>query len=415
LLDAFGGFAQVRDIAEKSFAFRETLQVVTRLEKQRENRLRVLQNKLEKSEFDFSIADVRGFERLTNARLRLEEKMPISRGEIRADWLREAVKTGRIVSQGRSGKRFFLVISVNGEKVSAMREDGQGTSFALTRVNRVYEKIYKITEEAWEDAFHEIEEGKNPPINEPRPSNRKNDADDAIEIVGNSIESFLPANASEDEKRRATSFLWDCWADAEFLEKTGRDIETLKSEIWTPFEHRARVLHHFGYLDFTGETVTERGKWLADLRVDRPLLVGEALRHGLFERLEPKHIAGLMAALAADSDRNFGELYLSDKILDVLTEFENIVFDVSNVEWKNGVEPAPDMNFSAAATCEAWANGMDWNDLVFKTKAEEGDLIRLLSRTGEALMQIAFLKDANPQAANLARATAELILREPIR
>ena len=122
-----------------------------------------------------------------------------------------------------------------------------------------------------------------------------------------------------------------------------------------------------------------------------------------------------MAALAADSDRNFGELYLSDEILDVLTEFENIVFDVSNIEWKNGIEPAPDLNFSAAATAEAWASGANWNDLVFQTKAEEGDLVRLLSRTGEALMQIANLKDSNAEAAAIARETAQIILREPIR
>ncbi len=416
LLDAFGGFAPVRDIAEKSFAFRETAHNAAKLQKQINERARVLQNKIEKSGYDLTIEDVRGFERLTNARLRLQEKTPhSSRSELRADWLRENVATGRIVSRGKSGRRFFLVVDVRGERVTAMREDGQGTSFPLSHVNRVYEKIYKITEEAWEDGFHEIHEGKNLPLEEPRAANKKSDGNDAIELINSLVEQFFPENFSEDEKRSATSFLWDCWDDAEFIEKTERDVDFLKSEIWLPFEHRARVLHHFGYLDFAGEIVTERGKWLADLRVDRPLLVGEALRHGLFERLEPKHIAGLMAALAADSDRNFGELYLSDKILDVLTEFENIIFDVSNVEWKNGVEPAPDMNFSAAATCEAWANGMDWDDLVFKTKAEEGDLIRLLSRTGEALMQIAFLKDANPQAANLARATAELILREPIR
>ncbi len=73
------------------------------------------------------------------------------------------------------------------------------------------------------------------------------------------------------------------------------------------------------------------------------------------------------------------------------------------------------MNFSAAAAAERWADGIAWSDLVFNTKAEEGDLVRLLSRTGEALMQIAHQKDANPEAAAIARATAEIILREPIR
>ncbi|MEO6590473.1 MAG: hypothetical protein ABIP06_14340, partial [Pyrinomonadaceae bacterium] len=167
--------------------------------------------------------------------------------------------------------------------------------------------------------------------------------------------------------------------------------------------------------NFAEEKVSESGKWLADLRVDRPVLVGEALKHGIFEKLETKHAAALMAALAADPDRNYGELNLSDKILEVLTEFEEIVFQVSSAEWKFGIEPADEMNFSAAAAAERWADGMSWSDLVFYTKAEEGDLVRLLSRTGEALMQIAHLKNSNPKAAEIARATAQIIMREPIR
>ena len=73
------------------------------------------------------------------------------------------------------------------------------------------------------------------------------------------------------------------------------------------------------------------------------------------------------------------------------------------------------MNFSAAAAAERWVDGMSWSDLVYQTKAEEGDLVRLLSRTGEALMQIAQLKKSNPKAAEIARATADIIMREPIR
>mgnify|MGYP006201734831 CR=1 FL=1 len=45
---------------------------------------------------------------------------------IRHRWLDENVTPGRIVTQGRSGKRLFLVISVRGDSVSSMRDDGQG-------------------------------------------------------------------------------------------------------------------------------------------------------------------------------------------------------------------------------------------------------------------------------------------------
>src|SRR5688572_15721020 len=45
-----------------------------------------------------------------------------------------------------------------------------------------------------------------------------------------------------------------------------------KGDIWRPFANRAKVLDHFGYLDYETQKVTASGKWLADLRVDRPLL-----------------------------------------------------------------------------------------------------------------------------------------------
>jgi ATP-dependent RNA helicase HelY len=415
LLDAFGSFAQVREIAEKSFAFRETAAQVARLEKQTEKRRRELQKKLDGNEFGLTIESARGFERLTNARLRLQSNLPNTRAEVRVNWLRENVQEGRIVTKSRNSKRFFLVLNVFGDKVVAMRDDGQGATLSLPHLGRVFEKIYQLEEKSLDIAFDDIHEGKNPALDEPKLSQQTGNSDEAIEIINQLIEKFLPANLSEDETRRAHQLLWETWDDAEFLDRTLRDIEILRNEIWLPFEHRARVLHHFGYLDFAAEKVTGRGKWLADLRVDRPLLVGEALSRELFEKLEPKHIAALMASLAADPDRNFGELYLSDRILEVITEFEDIIYEVSGVEWKLGVEPAEEINLSAAAAAEHWASGVTWEELVFRTKAEEGDLVRLLSRTGEALRQIAQLKDSNPNAAEICRATAEIILREPIR
>ena len=415
LLDAFGSFAQVREIAEKSFAFRETSRQIGQLEKHRENRLKAIEKKLENNDFNLTISSVKGFERLTNARTRLQEKLPNTRAEIRTNWLRENVQIGRIVTKSRNSKRLFLVLNIFGEKVLAMRDDGQGATLSLPHIGRVFEKEYRLEEKSLDLAFDEIHEGKNPALDEPKLSANRNDADEAVEILTQTIEKLLPENLSEDAKRQAHQLLWETASDAEFLEKMARDVEILRNEIWLPFENRAKVLHHFGYLDFAAQKVTERGKWLADVRVDRPLLVGEALRHGLFEKLETKHIAALMASLAADSDRNYGELHLSDEILDILTKFEDIIYEVSSAEWKNGVAPADEINLSAAAAAEHWADGADWQDLVYRTKAEEGDLVRLLSRTGEALKQISQLKESHPKAAQMARTTAEILLREPIR
>jgi ATP-dependent RNA helicase HelY len=193
------------------------------------------------------------------------------------------------------------------------------------------------------------------------------------------------------------------------------DKRIIGNKIWRPFEKRAKVLAHYGYLDIDAEQVTESGKWLADLRIDRPLLVGEALRHGLFNELKIQEAAGLMASVAADADRSYGEMHATRRMNDLLSEFEEIVFSVSGVEWKNGLEPIEDINYSAAAAAERWTAGMQWDELVDRTRAEEGDLVRLLSRTGEALRQLANLKHANAEAASIAYSASESILREPIR
>ena len=73
------------------------------------------------------------------------------------------------------------------------------------------------------------------------------------------------------------------------------------------------------------------------------------------------------------------------------------------------------MNFSAAAVAARWAGGKDWATLIRETRAEEGDVFRMLSRTGEALLQVAGLRHAHPQAARTAGTAAEIVLREPVR
>lgn len=414
LLDAFGNFDQLRQIVEKSFAFRDTGRKIARINQKIKNREDQLTARIKKNGFDLTPDDLRGFERLTAAKTRLEEKIPTTRAELRSEWLRENVKVGRMVTKGRSGRRYYLVISIYGDKIVTMRDDGKGSTLSLHSINRVFENSYPISEKALETAFFDIEEGRNPPLAEPKLTAKADVLDETISLFESTAKKFYETNKRSD-RDDISAFLWESLNDASFLHRSERDIEILRNEIWLPFEHRAKVLDHFGYLSFSEEKVSNSGKWLADVRVDRPLLVGEALKNGLFEKLEPTQIAGLMAALAADEDREYGELYLSETILDVLTEFENTVFQVSNIEWKFGVEPSPQMNFSAAAAAESWADGTGWDDLVHETRAAEGDLVRLLSRTGEALLQIANLKKSHPESARKARLASEIMLREPIR
>ncbi|MCA1566731.1 MAG: DEAD/DEAH box helicase [Acidobacteria bacterium] len=426
LLDAYGNFAQVREIAARSFAHRETVERVARMEGERAAAERRIERKLKDTGCDFSTDAVRGLERLASARDKLLGSAPRTRTEVFLHWLLEAVVPGRVVGIGRSSRRLVFVTERRDGSFVGVREDGRRASLDLARIGRVYREVYPLTENARDAAFADVHAGRATLMDEPRLRAARAGADEAVDVINDLMEGLTASLAKAEggaeggevdaEARRAREeALWAALVDAEAAERAERRIEVLRAEVWQPFERRARVLEHFGYLDFDGERVTERGRWLADLRLDRPLLVGEAIERHLFASLDAARAAGLMAALAADAERDYGELQLDDALVSTLAEFERIAYEVASVEWNQGLDPAPEMNFSAAAAVMRWAKGMKWEELVRQTRAEEGDLFRLLSRTGESLMQIGNLRESHEAAARVAFEAAESILREPVR
>ncbi|HKE58668.1 MAG TPA: hypothetical protein VKB46_18275 [Pyrinomonadaceae bacterium] len=417
LLDAYGSFAGVREIAERSFAHRGAAHQITLLEKATAEAEQRIESQLKESGCNQSVRDVIGLERLVSARARLQEAKPQTRAEVLRQWLQDVVKPGRVVGIGRSGKRLVMITTPqDGGAVRGVREDGSPASFPVERIGRVYAPVYRLRDEEIEMAFDEIKErGKELIIPEPRLRDVSGDDSEALNVLENAIESLWQSGGSNEEKTRCKELLWQLYETAADFERANRGIAHFRDEVWQPFEQRARVLAVFGYLDYEAQKVTERGRWLADLHIDRPLLVGEALENGLFNELERKQFAGIVAALTADEDRDYGELELADEVVTSLTRFEEIGFKVSAEEWKQGVEPAPDLNFSAAGAAVLWADGADWSRVVRETRAEEGDLFRMLSRTGEALLQVAGLRRSHPQAAHTAASVAEIVLRDPIR
>ena len=447
LLDAYGNFAHVREIAEKSFAHRDAAQQIARLEQERAASESEIRMRLAETGLQLPISSALALERLVSARSRLQEAKPQTRAEVLLRWLDDVVQPGRVVGIGRSGRRLVIVTQRRQGNFIGIREDGRTASFPLQRIGRVYAPVFPLREESVEAAFEEIQaRGKELVLPEPRLRDVEVEESDALNLLDALIEGLInsvtPENSSSSEKARfseagsagvppaisvtdvntkaagetpALPALWATLADAEALQRVTRRIEGLRDEVWQPFEQRARVLSTFGYLDFAEEQVTERGRWLADLHIDRPLIVGEALERKLFASIDATRMAAVMAALSADEDRDYGEIELEDSLVTTLAQFEEIGFGVATEEWQHGIEPAPELNFSAAGAAARWANGIEWSTLVAETRAEEGDLFRMLSRTGEALLQIAGLRKAHPESARIAAVAAQSVLREPVR
>jgi len=416
LLDAYGNFGQIREIAERSFAHREAALQIARLQKAQEESEQRIIDKLKEAGCDLPLATVMGFERLVSARARLHEAKPHSRAEVLYQWLDEVVQPGRIVGIGRSGRRLVLITEKRSGNVRGVREDGRTASFSLERIGRVYEPFYRLKEDLIDDAFEDVRKrARELVIAEPRLRDAHAEGSEVLSFLDDRIETILPAHFSPEEQLKCTQTLWSLLDDAADLQRATRRIEHLRDQVWEPFHQRARVLAVFGYLDFGAEKITERGRWLADLHVDRPLLVGEALESGLLSSLDFSRMAGVMAGLTGDEERDYGQIELEDGLVQALAQFEDVGFKVSTEEWKFAIEPAPELNFSAAAAAARWATGAEWTTLVYETRAEEGDLFRMLSRTGEALLQVAGLRKTHPEAARIAAIAADAVLREPVR
>jgi len=427
LLDAYGNFAQVRDIAERSFARREVVDQVTRLQRERDESEARIRQKLAGAGCGGTEA-ARGLERLASARARLLEGAPQTRTEALMNWLDREVMPGRVVTIGRSGRRLVFVTERRGANIIGAREDESRAALSFERIGRVYADTYRLDEGGREAAFAAVRAGRATLLNEPRLRDARAATNETVALLNDLMDQLtrqgddagprkdgMQDDDGRQHREACEEVLWATLSDAEVIERCERRMAALSDEAWRPFARRARVLDHFGYLDFVAERVTARGRWLADLRLDRPLLVGEAIERGLFAELDAVRLTGVMAAFAADAERDYGELQLDDALVSALARFEQVAYEVASEEWRHDLDPAPEINYSAAATAARWASGAKWDDLVRQTRAEEGDLFRMLTRTGESLLQVAGLGDSHPAAARTAALASEAVLREPVR
>src|SRR5215210_3869720 len=164
LLDAYGSFSQVRDIAERSYSQRDALERIARLEHARAETERRMHAKLEEADCQLPPDVARGLERLASARSRLLEGAPHTRFEATLRWLDREVVPGRVIGIGRSGRRLVLVTERRADGLVGVRDDGRRASLPLERVGRVYADTFRLSEAEREEAFESVRRRQNEPL-----------------------------------------------------------------------------------------------------------------------------------------------------------------------------------------------------------------------------------------------------------
>ena len=96
-----------------------------------------------------------------------------------------------------------------------------------------------------------------------------------------------------------------------------------------------------------------------------------------------------------------------------LARFEDIGFKSPLKSGSTALDPAPELNFSAAGATVRWASVTEWSHIVIETRAEEAICFGFFQDRRSALADCG-LHRTHAQAARMAAAVAEMVLREPI-
>ncbi len=194
----------------------------------------------------------------------------------------------------------------------------------------------------------------------------------------------------------------------------GLDLETVHANLLEEFNRHLDFLKATGFVGDRDE-LTEDGQWAAQLRIDQPLLVAEALRLKAFPAKSPVHAAAVMAAMVNDkeTDEHLDKQQVPKKLRAALKRMTRSLDGLAKHMTAAGFQVRP-LYLKPAAAVFAWAVGNPWQKVVTASQMAEGDLAMLILRTADNLRHVRALGKYFPKEAAAAAKAMDMILREPV-
>ena len=223
--------------------------------------------------------------------------------------------------------------------------------------------------------------------------------DQIRELLRNSFATFLLAKKKALPKERSV-----------FGFKNQNDY------LWKDFLLHLDFLKREGFVD-AKDRLTEDGIWASRLRIDTPLLVAEGFRLNLFPKNDPALLAAIISSFVNErefSDSSSEKKNTPKKLLTCFVKVKRMLTPFAHAMLDSGFDVSP-LYIQPAATVYAWASGDEsWEEVCEKSGLAEGDLSRLILRTGDNLHHIANLSDHFPEIAQSAKLAKDIIMREPV-
>ena len=199
------------------------------------------------------------------------------------------------------------------------------------------------------------------------------------------------------------------------------------SYYWDEFMALIDILREFGALE--EYTPTALGEAAAVIRGENELWLGLAFMSNRLESLSPHHLAGAITALITEPMR--GDTWVaynpSAEVLDVLglqkidelssnpeSELWEIRRKLYQAQTRRDIAMPVWLERDLIGLSQAWCEGATWDEICANTTLDEGDIVRILRRTVDVLVQIPQIPRVSYNLIQNARDASEKMKRFPI-
>ena len=202
---------------------------------------------------------------------------------------------------------------------------------------------------------------------------------------------------------------------AKKIKSLKRQLDDEHNQYWRQFQNRYTLLEKLGYINEHFQP-TELGELTARLRTENELYIAEIIRRGFFNDLTPSQLAAVVCSVIFDSTREniYCRLSSSPQVIEVTRGLRKLVKELEHLQHQYRLDAPLRVNPVVAGLVEAWVDGVEWDQVIYSTSLDEGDVVRLLRRSADMLRQLARIELVPGELSRTASAALKTLHREPI-
>ena len=166
-------------------------------------------------------------------------------------------------------------------------------------------------------------------------------------------------------------------------------------QLFPDFLHRKAILKTLGYLD-ENEAVAVKGRVACEVNSCEELIVTEMVFEGILNELDPTEIVAALSALVYQQKSTDEDLDIEvpETLLNCCKRMKTIAINLGHMQKEHGLELDPIdyadsvMKFGLVHVVYEWAIGMPFSEICQLTTAQEGSIVRCITRLDELCREV---------------------------